>query len=107
MSIPLHDDLVGLPAEALIREGLSDLAANRETIGSLLVQIGAPRLRLAKISVPDRKDDIDADRRLYKLLCAEHGYEAHSQFNSLIRELVSFERALERRVSARRLAARS
>ena len=101
MTPALAQDFAGLPAEALIRQGLEDLAAGRESIGALLVQIGAPRLRLLEIPVPPA-DDMDADRRLYRLLAITHGREAHSQFNSLIRELVSFERALERRVWARR-----
>ncbi len=95
-------DFAGLPAETLVRQGLEDLIAGRESMGSLLVQIGAPRLRLLGLPLPIREDDeCDADRRLYRLLSAEHGTEAHSQFNSLIRQLVSFERALERRVWAR------
>ena len=103
MTPALARDFAGLPAEALIRQGLEDLAAGRESIGSLLVQIGAPRLRLLEVPLPPAKaDDIDADRRLYRLLALSHGNEAHSQYNSRIRELVSFERALERRVWGRR-----
>jgi hypothetical protein len=34
---------------------------------------------------------------LYALLGHEHGKEAHSRYNALLRELVSFERALEAR----------
>ncbi len=101
MTPELDRDFEGLPAEALIRQGLEDLAAGRESIGSLLVQIGAPRLRLLDVPVPAAVD-IDADRRLYRLLGLTHGNEAHSQYNSWIRELVSFERALERRVWGRR-----
>lgn len=97
----LARDFAGLPAEALIRRGLEDLAAGRESIGSLLVQIGASRLRLLEVPVPAAVD-IDADRRLYRLLGLTHGNEAHAQYNSWIRELVSFERALERRVWGRR-----
>ena len=102
MTPALAQDFAGLPAEALVLQGLEDLAAGRESIAALLVQIGAPRLRLLEIPVPAAADDMDADRRLYRLLALTHGREAHSQFNSLIRELVSFERALERRVWARR-----
>ena len=99
----LGRDFAGLPGEALIRQGLEDLAAGRESIGSLLVQIGAPRLRLLEVPLPPvTADDMDADRRLYRLLAVTHGNEAHSQYNSWLRELVSFERALERRVWGRR-----
>ena len=90
------DDFDGLPGADAIRAGLADLAAGRETIESLLVQIGAPRLNWLGI-VLSAKPELDADRRLYRLLAAQHGNAAHSQFNSLVRQLVSFERALEGR----------
>ncbi len=102
MSIVIDHDFAGLPAEDLIRQGLADLAAGRESIGALLVQIGTPRLRLLNVPLPPVVNAQDADRRLYRLLATTHGNEAHSQYNSLIRELVSFERALERRVWAGR-----
>lgn len=50
-----------LPAGELMRAGLADAAAGRETLPSLLVAIDA----------------------------------AHSRYNALIRQLVSFERAIE------------
>lgn len=89
------NDFDGLPAADSIRAGLADLAAGRESVESLLIQIGAPRLNWLGIALP-AKPELDADRRLYQLLSTQHGNEAHSQFNSLIRQLVSFERALER-----------
>ena len=92
------DDFDGLPGADAIRAGLTDLAVGRETVESLLIQIGAPRLTWLGIVLPTQPD-LDADRRLYRLLAAQHGNEAHSQFNSLIRQLVSFERALEGRNS--------
>ena len=42
-------------------------------------------------------DALNADRELYALLSHEHGNEAHSRYNALLRELVSFERLLEAR----------
>lgn len=86
----------GLPFQESVLKGLADLNAGRETIESLLIRIGEPRLRLLDVPIPDG-GDIDADRRLYALLGASHDDEAHSQYNSLIRRLVSFERALEGR----------
>ena len=97
------NDFDGLPGADAIRAGLDDLAAGRESVESLLVQIGAPRLNWLGIVLP-AKPAPDADRRLYQLLGARHGNEAHSQFNSLIRLLVSFERALEQRLGARQRA---
>ena len=94
------DDFTGLPGAELVRAGLDDLAAGRESVLSLLVSIGSPRLRACgiEVRVPEA-EALDADRRLYRLLAEEHGNEAHSRYNSLLRELVSFERTLEQRMS--------
>lgn len=83
-----------LPGGELIRDGLADAAAGRTTIGSLLVAIGAPRLRRAGLDVPETAVD-DPEHRLYELLAADDSDAAHSRYNALIRQLVSFERALE------------
>jgi hypothetical protein len=83
----------GLPGADLVRRGLDDLAAGRETIESLLVSIGAPRLREAGLQLPPTLPD--PGHRLYFLLGRIHDNDAHSQYNALIRRLVSFERALE------------
>ena len=83
-----------LPGSEWIRAGLADLAGNRETEAALLVSIGAGRLRDAGLEVPPGFPD--PEHRLYRLLSREHGDDAHSRYNSLIRRLVSFERALER-----------
>jgi len=83
-----------LPGGELIRTGLTDAAAGRETIESLLIAIGAPRLRRAGVHVPEL-GVAEPDHRLYELLAAEDSDAAHSRYNALIRQLVSFERALE------------
>jgi hypothetical protein len=100
------NDFNGLPGAEAIRAGLEDFAAGRESVESLLIQIGAPRLSWLGITL-SKQIDLDADRRLYRLLAAQHGDGAHSQFNSLIRQLVSFERALEQRLGARQRAMNS
>lgn len=97
------NDFDGLPGASAIRAGLEDLAAGRESEESLLIQIGAPRLSGLGVVLP-AKTEMDADRRLYRLLAVQHGNEALARFNSLIRLLVSFERALERRLGARQRA---
>lgn len=78
----------------MIREGLRDAAAGRQTIASLLVAIGAPRLRRSGVDVPEM-GIAEPEHRLYELLAAEDSDAAHSRYNALIRQLVSFERALE------------
>jgi hypothetical protein len=96
----------GLPGADLVADGLVDVAAGRETVAGELVKIGSWRLRACGLEVVvDDDDALDADRRLYRLLGAMHGKAAHSQYNALIRQLVSFERALEqRRWRSRRVA---
>lgn len=94
-----------LPGAELIAQGLEDVAAGRETVAGELVKIGSPRLRDCGVDVAVSSEDaLDADHRLYHLLGERHGNAAHSQYNSLIRQLVSFERALEQRVSRSRAA---
>ena len=83
-----------LPGGQLIAEGLADARAGRITISSLLIAIGAPRLRAGGLDVPDFSVD-EAEIRLYELLAASEMDGAHSRYNALIRQLVSFERALE------------
>ena len=82
-----------LPGADLIREGLADLANGVESVNALLVLVGAPRLRRIGLDVPDT--DYFPEDRLYEKLAAMHGDGAHSQYNALIRRLVSFERAAE------------
>ena len=82
-----------LPGADLIREGLRDLARGVESVPALLVLVGAPRLRRLGLDVPDTEDF--PEDRLYAQLAELHGDGAHSQYNALIRRLVSFERAAE------------
>ena len=83
-----------LPGGDLINAGLQDLRDDRETIAALLVAIGAPRLRQVGVELPDRLPD-NPEHRLYDLLAEEGADSAHSRYNSLIKRLVSFERAAE------------
>jgi hypothetical protein len=82
-----------LPGADLVRAGLADVANGVESIESLLVLIGAPRLRKLGFDVPDTPDY--PEDRLYAKLAEMSGDAAHSQYNALIRRLVSFERAME------------
>lgn len=82
-----------VPGADLVRTGLDDLANGVDSIESLLVLIGAPRLRKLGLDVPDTPDY--PEDRLYAKLAEMSGDAAHSQYNALIRRLVSFERAME------------
>jgi hypothetical protein len=87
-SLPASD----LPASDLIETGLRDLRDRRETIASLLVSVGAPKLRTLGLNVPEPLLK-NPEHRLYDVLARENSDSAHSKYNALIRKLVSFERA--------------
>jgi hypothetical protein len=93
-------ELAGLPGGELVAGGLLDLAQGIETPASLLVQIGASRLRSAGLPVPEPPVPAEAELRLYALLC-ERERDPYGRYNALLRELVSCERALEARPPGR------
>ena len=99
------DLLVGLPGESLLREGLADVTAGRHTIPAYLIAIASPRMRdtgFIKEPSPDLQED--AELKLYRLLGKSEGDgkgDAYARYNALLRELVSFEHALDRRLSAK------
>jgi hypothetical protein len=88
--------MMSLPASDLIEAGLRDLREQRETIAALLVSIGAPKLRSLGLDVPDASLAYDSspEHRLYDLLAIDNPDAAHSKYNSLLRKLVSYERAI-------------
>jgi hypothetical protein len=86
-------DQAALPGADIVAEGLADLAAGRESVASLLVSVGAPRLQRSGIAIS--QPFASPESRLYAMLYREYGDGAHSRYNALIRRLVSFERSLE------------
>lgn len=86
-------DLTSLPGHELVLAGLDDLARGSETEASLLVSIGASRLRQAGIEVGE--PFASPEHRLYERLAAGDEDSAHSRYNALVRRLVSFERAAD------------
>src|SRR3954463_15720159 len=80
-----------LPGADLVEQGLADLARGVESYESLVVSMGAPRLR--RLGLEGREPAASPERRLYERLRAEYGDSAHSRYNALVRRLVSFERA--------------
>ena len=87
MQPPVSD----LPGAQLVARGLRDLDRGVESVESLLVSIGAPRLRDLGWTVENPFPS--PEHRLYEQLRAAHGDAAHTRYNALIRRLVSFERA--------------
>ena len=92
-----------LPGGELIAEGIKDYTAGRITTAACLVAVGWPRLRRAGIGLheitPHRISD--PELQLYQLLGQEGG-DAYSRYNSLIRQLVSFEQSLEHQNAKKR-----
>ncbi len=88
-----------LPGQDLVEQGLMDLRAGQLTDCSLLVLIAAPRLERLGIRVPARSSPQPVEHALYERLEARLGAAAHSYYNSLIRRIVSYARALEREQS--------
>ena len=88
-----------LPGEDLVRQGLADLAENRLSDFSLLVLIAAPRLKRLGIVVPESDFAQPYEHSLYQRLEERLDTAAHSHYNSLIRRIVSYARALEREQS--------
>lgn len=82
-----------LPGAELVETGLADLSAGLVTIESLLVSIAAPVLREVGIAIG--RPIPDAELKLYALLSARDGAAAHSQYNALLRRVVSFRRAAQ------------
>lgn len=91
-----------LPGAELVRRGLADLQRGDMTEASLLMLIAAPRLRALGLHVPETQWPRPREHLLYEKLEERLGAGAHSQYNSLIRRVVSFARALEREAAQRR-----
>jgi hypothetical protein len=90
------DSLTLLPGGDLVDKGRDDLECGVESVESLLVSIGAYRLGRLGLRVPQPFES--PAHRLYELLAEEDPDSAHSRYNALVRRLVSFEHAAERRV---------
>ncbi len=90
-----NDLIAGLPGEALLREGLADFQSGRCTIPACLVGIARTRLtRAGLIQGVVAPMPVEPELQLYRMLRHEGG-DAYSRYNALVRELVSFEAALD------------
>ncbi|MCE2423746.1 MAG: hypothetical protein J4F45_01350 [Pseudomonadales bacterium] len=90
-----------LPGADVVRAGIEDLDRGRFTIEALLVAVGAPRLRAAGLAVPEASEEWPGtpEHALYDAIGRSGVADSHARYNSLIRRLVSFERALERQTA--------
>jgi len=90
--------LSGLPGAERILAGLRDYRLSRSTVDACLVRIARRRLsRAGLLEIIPYADD-GAELELYGYFAPE-GARAHSRYNALLRELVSFEHALDHRLA--------
>ena len=81
-----------LPGSEWVQQGVEDVARGVDSVPALMVSIGAPRLQRLGVAVMQPFDT--PEHRLYARLAQDNPDAAHSRYNSLVRRLVSFERAL-------------
>ena len=97
------DLMTGLPGEDLLRQALADVRAGRHSIAACLVHIARPRLARAGLLPENMVTAAEPELQMYRLLRQESG-DAYSRYNALLRELVSFEMALDARMGRLRAA---
>ena len=93
-------DLRGLPGEALVRAGLSDLAAGRTTPAALTLSTASDRLLQLRIELPALPRGAaprQCELALFEKLVESGEPDAHARYNALLREFVSFLEAAEGR----------
>ncbi|MXY53204.1 MAG: hypothetical protein F4Y86_11865 [Gammaproteobacteria bacterium] len=87
-----------VPGQELVEAGLAALEQGEWTVEALLVAVGAPRLRLIGLRVPELRDAPEhPELALYQALGRIYPDDAYSRYNALIRRLVSYEQEMERR----------
>ena len=88
-----------LPGAGLIDQGLLDFQSRRLTAEALLVAIASPRLRsCGLLNCQDNDLPVDAELQLYRLLSLTPG-DPYPRYNALLRQLISFEHALDHRIT--------
>lgn len=97
-SIKNYEILANLPGAERVLEGLEDYRENRISMAACLVRMARPRLSEIGLMDSIPLQDDGAELELFDLL-QHQGNQAHSRYNALIRELVSFERALDHRMT--------
>ena len=89
----------GLPGAERIVEGLKDYHDGRHSIPACLVRMARPRLIRAGMMSASPTHDDGAELQLYHLLSTSGDSHSYSRYNALVRELISFEHALDHRLS--------
>jgi hypothetical protein len=75
----------------MVATGLADLRSGIRSESALVISMAATRLRHLGLEL--EAPIPDAELALYDYLAKIHGDNAHSRFNALRRQLVSFQRA--------------
>jgi hypothetical protein len=88
-----------LPGAERVLAGLRDFHAGRHSIPACLVRMARPRLIKAGMMTAALPHDDGAELDLYQLVSSTEGPRAFSRYNALVRELVSFEHALDHRMA--------
>lgn len=86
---------LNLPGIDLVKRGLEDLSAQHQSKYSMLLLSAKSRLNDLGISFDNFSSEKDPSGMLFSLLKQEQGDGAHSMYNALNRELLSFIKALE------------
>jgi hypothetical protein len=102
---PLAETVERLPGAELVLPGLREAAAGKLTVGACLIGIARPLMQSSGLASTYGVRDFvqEPERALYRLLQNEGG-NAYGRYNSLLRRLVSFERALRGLLSQSGLA---
>ena len=94
-------DLTDLPGEAMVSQGLADLAAGRVSSAALTLSSASDRLRHLGIELPALPSGAALPRQcelaLYEKLVALGESDPYACYNALVRELTSFLEAAEGR----------
>ncbi|MFZ4483450.1 MAG: hypothetical protein ACOYOL_05655 [Chthoniobacterales bacterium] len=82
------------PGAELVQQGVADLRDGAVTVEACLASMASPRLVRHGLLEETVCLVPEAELTLYRLLGQEAG-DAYARYNSLVRRLVSFERALD------------
>ena len=94
--------VAAFPGAEIVLPGLDDLAAGRLSAAACLVSIARPLMETSGLTsgFAPLKYVNDPERTLYSLLRDDHP-DPYSRYNSLLRRLVSFERAVRQALGKR------
>lgn len=78
------------PGADLVRKGVNDVNAQRDTVEAALALMAHDKLSAAGFALLDPPFSEPAGHRLYDLLSDEDRATAHSRYNALVARLTSF-----------------